>query len=255
MLIRSTLSWTGPALLALAMSAATLARAEAAPLAAYGYGQSDEAAGPVFDLRDRLPAMPAPAPAPAPVAVETPAAPLAPALRAGEGESAQCNAVSDAGLAATHPVLRQGTLAFVTDLKTRKEVIVRITGRGPTRLSTDASAALGCQDQTQITLRDLAPAQAGVAAPRYVETAFTPAKPARTGAFMVQIGAFSDRANAERAKDQADSAGDASIEQVSANGRTLYRVRLGPWDDRGDAERAQAKARRLGFRDATVTGR
>ena len=75
------------------------------------------------------------------------------------------------------------------------------------------------------------------------------------GTFAVQIGAYGDPANAERARQAAQDAGPVSIEQAFTGGRPIYRVRLGPWEDRDDAERARKKAARLGFSDARVTTR
>ena len=93
---------------------------------------------------------------------------------------------------------------------------------------------------------------APIAATAAQPAAFTPAA---KGAYVVQIGAFSERANAERARDRAEGAGSVSIEQAATGGGVIYRVRLGPWDDRDEAERARRKAAHLGFPDARIATR
>lgn len=76
-----------------------------------------------------------------------------------------------------------------------------------------------------------------------------PAKPApaaaRGAGFVVQAGAFSVKANAERA---ARALGG----HVTPAGK-LFRVRTGPFADRGQAEAALAKVRAAGYSDARVT--
>ncbi|MBI1250095.1 MAG: hypothetical protein GC189_01310 [Alphaproteobacteria bacterium] len=85
-----------------------------------------------------------------------------------------------------------------------------------------------------------------------------PAPPAPTAdaGFVVQIGAFSDPANAARVRAAVAAAGPAYVEEgANAAGRTLFRVRLGPWPSERDAAQARAEAARLGFPDAILTTR
>jgi rare lipoprotein A len=71
--------------------------------------------------------------------------------------------------------------------------------------------------------------------------------------YLVQVGAFAQRANAEAVREQAASAGPASIEPAIVGGVSLYRVRLGPWPLREEAEAARAAAEALGFAGAKIT--
>jgi rare lipoprotein A len=68
---------------------------------------------------------------------------------------------------------------------------------------------------------------------------------AAKGAFVIQAGAFANRANAERAAKQLGGF-------ISASGR-LFRVRTGPFATRGQADAALAKVRAAGYSDARVT--
>lgn len=79
----------------------------------------------------------------------------------------------------------------------------------------------------------------------------TPAASAEA-AFAIQLGAFSERALAERVLSEAAAAGPARIEQVEVGGRTLHRVRLGAFAAREDAETSLARLAALGFADAIV---
>jgi cell division septation protein DedD len=69
-----------------------------------------------------------------------------------------------------------------------------------------------------------------------------------TGGFVVQVGAFSARDNAERARALASSAGPAALVEM----RGLHRVRVGPVADRAEAERIRTAVIRLGFAGAMV---
>lgn len=62
--------------------------------------------------------------------------------------------------------------------------------------------------------------------------------------FVVQAGAFSSRASAQRVADALDG-------YISPSGR-LFRVRTGPFTSRGQADAALAKVRAAGYRDARV---
>jgi len=77
----------------------------------------------------------------------------------------------------------------------------------------------------------------------------TPAKPAAGGKGLVQIGIFSQEANAKRAVDQLKKAGISStIRTESAKGKTFWRVVAGPAST--DKTVLLAKIKGLGFPDA-----
>lgn len=70
-----------------------------------------------------------------------------------------------------------------------------------------------------------------------------PAAPAR-GGFLVQVGAFSSKANA-------DAAAKKSGGKAETTGK-LWRVRMGPYASEADAKAALAKARTAGYSDARI---
>ena len=69
-------------------------------------------------------------------------------------------------------------------------------------------------------------------------------KPALQGKFAVQVGAFSNRANAETAAKQTGGS-------ASPAGK-LWRVRMGPFGSEAQAKAALAKARSAGYSDARI---
>ena len=71
-----------------------------------------------------------------------------------------------------------------------------------------------------------------------------PAPAAQTGKFAVQVGAFSNQANATAAASKVGGS-------VSAAGK-LWRVRMGPYATAAQAKAALAKARSAGYSDARI---
>ncbi|MCA1750090.1 MAG: septal ring lytic transglycosylase RlpA family protein, partial [Sphingomonadales bacterium] len=72
--------------------------------------------------------------------------------------------------------------------------------------------------------------------------------PRATGEYYVQLGAFSNAANARRLADRARSLGPVRI----VDGGGLNRVRLGPFPDSRAAESTLARARQAGLTDARI---
>lgn len=82
----------------------------------------------------------------------------------------------------------------------------------------------------------VSPAPDGKAAP-------APTAPAK-GGFVVQVGAFSSKANADAA---AKKSGGKAVQ-----GGSVWRVRMGPYASEADAKAALAKARAAGYSDARI---
>ena len=70
---------------------------------------------------------------------------------------------------------------------------------------------------------------------------------------MVQLGSFSEEANARRIAQQAGTYGyKAEVSSYKGGGRTLYRVRVGPQATRAAADAAASALRAHGINDARV---
>ncbi len=75
------------------------------------------------------------------------------------------------------------------------------------------------------------------------------AKPAESGRWAVQTGAFAEAKNAKKLQAKLRAAGLKSyVETVKAKSGTQTRVRLGPFDTKAEAERAGEKAKAMGLR-------
>ena len=72
---------------------------------------------------------------------------------------------------------------------------------------------------------------------------------------MVQVGAYSDQANAHSVQAAVSAAGPASVDTRTSGARELYRVRLGPFATREEADAARRTLGGLGYGDAVVAMR
>ncbi len=82
--------------------------------------------------------------------------------------------------------------------------------------------------------------------------AATPAAPASGGAYVVQLGSFASRANAERLAAQVRGLGFLVSVSRGTAGRRLYRVQVGPARDRAAAEQTAAKLAAAGHAGSVV---
>ena len=74
-----------------------------------------------------------------------------------------------------------------------------------------------------------------------------PTPASTSGTFVVQLGSFSSRENADRLVRDMTAKGFATfIAPITTNGRELYRVRVGPTRDRASAEALAAQLKRMG---------
>ncbi|MGD9980703.1 MAG: septal ring lytic transglycosylase RlpA family protein [Hyphomonadaceae bacterium] len=82
------------------------------------------------------------------------------------------------------------------------------------------------------------------------------APPPPVGGYFVQVGAYSDPANAQRVRAEIAAAGPVTIDVRSTpSGVELFRVRLGPWASREEADAARRTLSSLGYADTVVAAR
>jgi peptidoglycan lytic transglycosylase len=155
--------------------------------------------------------------------------------------------------------------ARVTNLENGHSVIVRVNDRGPfvqnriIDLSYVAAVKIGVwpKGTAMVEVRGIDPAHPDRGAPEHnaehnaEPTRNATAAPQKTPKpeLYLQIGAFSDRANAERAaaKVKATHLGDVHVVEAQVDGKTVHRVRLGPLKDADEADRITPKLRALGL--------
>ena len=187
-------------------------------------------------------------------------------------------------LSAAHPTLPIPSLVQVTNLENGREIIVRINDRGPfvgerlIDLSRRSAEVLGFEQagQARVHIRYLGPAPRRVNAegdvapdpapapaegplsllPQAAEPdqAPLPVSPAGAG-YYVQVGAFSDLANAHRVRAAVASAGPVLVDARQSEAGELFRVRLGPWASHAEAGAVQQRLAELGYGQAIIAAR
>jgi rare lipoprotein A len=177
---------------------------------------------------------------------------------------------------AAHKTLPLPSYARVTNLDNGASIIVRINDRGPFAenriidLSYVAALKLGIWQKGTgvVEVRAIDPAHQDkptsssradvpVRAPRSplaredgarIASASPPEKTHKPGLYL-QVGAYSDRANAERAATTLRNArlGDVRIVETQVNGHSIQRVRVGPLRDVDEVDSLTPRVRALGL--------
>lgn len=164
---------------------------------------------------------------------------------------------------AAHKSLPLPSYVRVTNLANGKSVVVRVNDRGPFHenrlidLSYAAAVRIGIWPagtglvEVRAIGPDTPPPKPQVAQAQGEHTSHTPAHEPQ---IYLQVGAFGELANAERAAQAVERAGLGAVQVVQAelNGRLIRRVRLGPLRNADEADRLSETVRRLGFGKAQV---
>lgn len=120
----------------------------------------------------------------------------------------------------------------------------------------ESAAAPATAAAAQNAVESATPVQSTPSAPppRPAVAAASPAQPAATGDWALQLGSFGDESNARRLADRVSSFGyTPQITNYRAGGRTMYRVRIGPHETRARAEAAASALSAHGFVAQVVT--
>ena len=183
-------------------------------------------------------------------------------------------------VSAAHATLPMPCLVEVTNLENGRSLTVRLNDRGPYHpgriidLSRAGAEQLGfyLKGTAKVRVRYAGPAPLGggdppnafaitpriqpflaASNPAPVYPVAAPPQASDQAGYVVQAGAFSTRAAAERAAGRLTSAGAASVRPVDRGGVTLYRVVVGPWTDKAAAADARGRVAALGFEDARLS--
>lgn len=151
-------------------------------------------------------------------------------------------------MTAAHRSLPLPTYARVTNLRNGRSIIVKINDRGPFHnnriidLSYVAAAKLGILEHgtglVEVEAIDTSAPQP--ATTRMAEQAAPETPPATSDTLMyLQVGAFSQRDNADRLRSRLQTANVGDIHVVEGNGSsgTFFRVRVGPLASVDEADR------------------
>ncbi len=163
---------------------------------------------------------------------------------------------------AEEPPLRSYTINLADDTHSRSAAATASGPQQPTSLSVAPPAAAESTPPPASSAAPRAPEAAPAASPPLL-----PAKSARasaaaasaansvagdSGAWMVQLGSFASRANAERLARQVRAGGFKVSVSQGSSGRRLYRVRVGPAHDREAATQLAVKLRAAGHSGSIV---
>jgi len=150
-------------------------------------------------------------------------------------------------LTAAHKTLPLPTMARVTSLTTGKSIVVRINDRGPFKKGRLIDLSYGAA-------RELGFLSAGTAMVE-VQALTEPAgsgpilagAPRATGALYVQVGAFSQRQNAEDIRHRLEKQGltNVVIRYDARSEPALYRVRVGPVANAAEYDAVVGRVTRL----------
>jgi rare lipoprotein A len=157
------------------------------------------------------------------------------------------------GLTAAHRYLPFGTLVRVTRRDTGAAVTVRINDRGPFVRGRIIDLSLGAAREIGLDVDGVAPVAIAVVgvgqAPPPVARRAEPGERGPETCWWVQIGAFGDESNAERARDALRDAGEKVV--VSETPGELHRVRVGPFTERAEADAAVRRVQKR-YREVRV---
>lgn len=154
------------------------------------------------------------------------------------------------GISAAHKTWPLPSIIEVTNLDNGRSLRLRLNDRGPfvddriLDLSKGAAKQLGMHEAgtARVRIKFLGPAEGGVPAGQIIASRPQNMDNER---YRVQIGAFSNRDNAERAK--------SLLKGRIERSRGLYVVYLGPFKDTQQAELERQKAMSQGYFDAILT--
>jgi rare lipoprotein A len=160
-------------------------------------------------------------------------------------------------LTAAHKTLPLPTFVKVTNVENGRSIILRVNDRGPfvkgriIDISRRGAQLLGFDKQGVTRVRVQAVDESGNV-PRQPRTQ-TASKSPKGDAHYIQVGAYSQRENAETQARRLRGRGhDARIESASSGGRTLWRVRLGPFIEMVMAEEKLDRVVADGFYEARI---
>jgi rare lipoprotein A len=148
--------------------------------------------------------------------------------RASDGEIYDMNQ-----MVAAHRTLPFNSIVRVTNLDNGKQAEVRIIDRGPFVEGRIIDLSLAAARALDMVGTGTAPVK--------LELVAGPANPV-AGVFAVQIGAFSDEANADRLRDRlVESYASVTIQEIDTPTGNFYRVRVGRFATQDEAQQAAIK--------------
>jgi rare lipoprotein A len=163
-------------------------------------------------------------------------------------------------MTAAHKTLPLPVYVRVTHRGNGRSIIVRVNDRGPfigdriIDLSYAAAVRLGMHNEGT-ALVDVEVVDGASGRPALLAAVDPQAPVAEPQPVWLQVGAFSEQANAARMKSRLEHKGihDVVLAPQGRLGRQVYRVRVGPLHEVADVERMLERVRELGITDAHIS--
>lgn len=146
-------------------------------------------------------------------------------------------------LTAAHKTLPMDTIVRVTNLENGKDVIVRVNDRGPFVGNRIIDLSYAAAKEVDM----IGPGTVQVK----VEVISTPHRKGDyfSGKYVVQVGSFKSKSNAENLKEKLSSDfSNVDVYEYTINNNTYYRVRLAGYNTKSDAEHEYKKLKKLGYK-------
>jgi len=162
-------------------------------------------------------------------------------------------------MTAAHKTMPMGVYVRVRNKRNNSEAVVRINDRGPFVKERIIDLSFAAAKQLRITGTGTAPVHIEALGYRSTDIAgpasYRPPASYDTGDFAIQVGAFTDRDNAERlAARMRKSYGSAGIQDAMVKGDRFFRVRVGSYGSLAKAEKARGEFERGGYPGSFVVG-
>lgn len=147
------------------------------------------------------------------------------------GKPTSCGEIYDMNaMTSAHKILPMGTRLRVTNLRNQRSIVVRVNDRGP-------FVGNRIIDLSYAAARELDIVASGTAPVRIESLAGASGAAVVLGPFTVQVGAFTDPANAYRLASQLEKRyGSSSVQRGWVNGTLFHRVRVGRYPEMAAAE-------------------
>lgn len=160
------------------------------------------------------------------------------------------------GESAAHKTLPIGTIVRVRNLLTGKEMDIRVNDRGPFVDGRIIDLSYGCAQKLDVLGPGTAPVEivAVGTTDELAQTGKIDKDYYYTGNFTVQVGAFSNAANAERLRQRLEREGYSHVHVVqgAVESGTVYRVRVTRSTTLEQAQAHEKQVKANGFTDAFV---
>ena len=169
--------------------------------------------------------------------------------RTSSGETYDMNAMS-----AAHKTLPIPVMVRVTNLENNKSMILRVNDRGPFHEGRIIDLSKAAAKHLDVIAKGTARVQVDVIGEANAQAANTNVSRDYRNRMFIQMGSYSSFDNAEKMLQRLQSNGynNTNTQQISIDGRVLYRVRIGPVTSSSSADMLYEELSSRGYHGHTI---